>query len=206
MYFSSDSHLREMEKMMCKIPNFRPREHGSRVFKRDMEECIRRQPPPDSYAEMLKITMSAIHYPPFVERVDQYMKERERNAMNHYRSRKHKEIFEEAIIKKDKKNYALISAIYLMTADFKLWQVMQHHTKRNEIDFEDVKLGNIQENGYTLYCAAKDLYHGTKHLSISDLADRDLISSKIFAVICNAMAIRRFGMKAIQLAEGKVAE
>ena len=206
MYFSDNSRLHEVERMMCRIPNVRPRGHGSRVLRKDMEECIRSQPPPNSYEEMMEITMEAIHYPPFVERINQYMKERKNNTMNHYRSKKHKEVFEEAVIKKDKKNYALISAIYLMTADFKLWQVMKQHTKRNEIDFEDVKLGNIQENGYTLYCAAKDLYHGTKHLSISDLADRDLISAKMFAVICNAMAIRRFGMKAIQLAEGKAEE
>ena len=202
MYFSDNDYLQEMEKMMCSIPNFKPRGHGSTVLKNEMEICIKEQPPPNSYEELLEITMSAIRYEPFIERLSEYIKEREERKMN-YRSKKHKEVFIEVVSKMDKKNYALIAALYLLTADFKLWQVMKHHTQKNEIDFEDVKLGNIQESGYTLYCSAKDLYHGTKHLSISDLADTDLISSKIFAVICNAMAIRRFGMKAIRLAEGE---
>ena len=53
--------------------------------------------------------------------------------------------------------------------------------------------------GYALYCASKDLYLGTKNLTIGDLADTDLIPSKIFGLICNGMAIRRFGLGAIQL-------
>ena len=99
------------------------------------------------------------------------------------------------------KNNAFISAVYLMTADFDLWQIMKHHTDKNTIDFESPRLKGIGEKGYTLYCVAKDLYLGTKHLSISDLADKELISKKMFALICNAMAIRRFGIKAMELAE-----
>ena len=140
-----------------------------------------------------------------MERLNNYIREGEKKRVD-YRSKKHKEVFEETIVKMNHKNYAIMSALYLLTADYKLWQVMRHHTKKNKIDFEDVKLGNIQEEGYTLYCVAKDLYHGTKHISISDLADKELISPKMFAVICNAMAIRRFGIKAIQLVEGKVEE
>lgn len=151
MYFSDNAHLHEVEKMMCNIPNFHARGYGIRVCKRDMDDCMKQQPPPRSYEEMMEATMAAIRYTPFMERMNQYMEEREKNEMNHYRNRKHKKAFEEAIEKKDLKNYALISAIYLMTADFKLWQIMKHHTTRNEIDFEDVKLGNIQESGYTLY-------------------------------------------------------
>ncbi|MCI9126153.1 MAG: hypothetical protein HFG28_03010 [Eubacterium sp.] len=205
MYFSDNTNLSELEKMMQSIPNFRPRRNGSIVLRREMDRCIQEQPPPDSYEEMLAITMSAIHYEPFMERLNNYIREGEKKRVD-YRSKKHKEVFEETIVKMNHKNYAIMSALYLLTADYKLWQVMRHHTKKNKIDFEDVKLGNIQEEGYTLYCAAKDLYHGTKHISISDLADKELISPKMFAVICNAMAIRRFGIKAIQLVEGKVEE
>ncbi len=205
MYFSDNRNLCELEKMMQSVPNFRPRENGSVVLKSEINGCIQEQPPPDSYEEMLVITMSAIHYEPFIERLNNYIKEGAKRKVD-YRSKKHKEVFEETIEKMNHKNYALMSALYLLTADYKLWQVMRHHTKKNKIDFEDIKLGNIQEEGYTLYCAAKDLYHGTKHISISDLADKELVSPKMFAVICNAMAIRRFGMKAIQLVEGKVEE
>ncbi len=53
---------------------------------------------------------------------------------------------------------------------------MKHHTDRNTIDFESPRLKGIGEKGYTLY------------------------SKKKFALICNAMAIRRFGIKAMKLA------
>ena len=205
MYFSDNRNLSELEKMMQSVPNFRPRENGSVVLKSEINGCIEEQPPPESYEEMLVITMSAIHYEPFIERLNNYIREGEKRKVD-YRSKKHKEVFEEGIEKMNHKNCAVMSALYLLTADYKLWQVMKHHTKKNDIDFENVRLGNIQEDGYTLYCAAKDLYHGTKHISISDLADKELISPKMFAVICNAMAIRRFGIKAIQLVEGKVEE
>ncbi len=201
MYFSDNTNLSELEKMMQSIPNFRPRGNGSVVLKSEMDSCMQDQTPPDSYEEMLIITMSAIHYEPFIKRLNNYIREGEKRKVD-YRSKKHKEVFEETIEKMNQKNYAVMSALYLLTADYKLWQGMKHHTKKNNIDFEDVKLGNIQEDGYTLYCAAKDLYHGTKHISISDLADKELISPKMFAVICNAMAIRRFGMKAIQFVKG----
>lgn len=56
-------------------------------------------------------------------------------------------------------------------------------------------------NGYTLYCTAKDLYLGTKNLTIGDLADTTIIEPKIFGVICNAMAIRRYGLGAVKFKE-----
>ncbi len=62
----------------------------------------------------------------------------------------------------------------------------------------------LQENSYPLFCAAKDLYLGTKHLTVRDLADAELISPKVFALICNAMAIRRFGLGAIQYEERNI--
>lgn len=114
-----------------------------------------------------------------------------------YRNDKHKAIFENAVRKKDIKNYTLMAVIYLLTADFRLWQIMKHHTERNKINFEQVRLNGISEDAYTLYCTAKDLYLGTKHLTVSDLADTDLISLRMFAVICNAITVRRFGLNAI---------
>ena len=55
-------------------------------------------------------------------------------------------------------------------------------------------LGSVDEKAYTLFCCAKDLYLGTKHITIADLADEQLISPKMFGIICNALAIRRFGI------------
>ena len=125
-----------------------------------------------SRAEVMAETMRDIHNGAFRRRLNQFIKEREELHMN-FRNEKHRLAFVEAIRKLDKKNFALMSALYLLTA----------------------------EHGYTLLCCAKDLYLGTKHITISDLADTELIAPRMFALICNAMAIRRFGLGAIQYKE-----
>lgn len=120
-----------------------------------------------------------------------------------YRNEKHKTTFEETIRKKDKKNYALISALYLLTADSQLWQSVRHYVVNNAISFEQIALHGTSTNAYALFCCAKDLYSVTNNLTISDLADTDIIPPKIFELICNAMALRRFGLGAIHYNERK---
>ena len=94
-----------------------------------------------------------------------------------------------------------MAAIYLLTAEHRLWMQIKRFVEINEIKFGSFKPRDSSENGYTLLCCAKDLYLGTKHITISDLADTELIAPKMFALICNAMAIRRFGLGAIQYKE-----
>lgn len=168
MHYSRNDSLYELEKMMRGIPNFRERRHGSMVLKADMRDYIEEQPPPSSYAGALQITMSAVRYQLFDDRLKEYIKEREMEQMN-YRNEKHKEIFEEVVSNADRKNKAFISAVYLMTADFQLWQIMKHYTKKNTVDFQKPKLKGIGEKGYTLYCVAKDLYIVPKQRGIYDI-------------------------------------
>lgn len=200
MHFTGTKHLHEIENIMQEIPNFLPKGNGGTVLKKEMEDYIRGQPPPDNYEEMMSALMAGIGYKPLGERVSRYLKESEGKAVS-YRNDKHKEVFEEITAKMDKQNYALLSALYLLTADYRLWKIMKHHVQKNAVDFAGVSLKGIHENGYTLYCVAKDLYLGTKHLSVSDLADTELIRPQIFMLVCNAMAVRRFGMKAVRLVE-----
>lgn len=98
----------------------------------------------------------------------------------------------------DVSDYALLSALYLLTADQRLWSCCKHHIINGCVFFENIKLHNCTERAYTFYCAAKDLTLGTKHLTVSDLSDADLVPPMLFRTICNAMAIRRFGLAAIK--------
>lgn len=116
-----------------------------------------------------------------------------------YRNEKHKIAFEDAVRKADIRNYTLLSVLYLLTADRKLWISSKPHISKNEIAFEKIELKNSDEKAYALFCTAKDLYLKTKHMAITDLADTDLISPKIFTLICNAMSIRRSGLNAEKL-------
>lgn len=200
MHFTETKYLHEIENIMQEIPNFLPKGHGGTVLGKEMEDYIRGQPPPDSYEKMMSALMAGIRYQPLGERLSRYLKESEGKAVS-YRNEKHKAVFEEITAKMDKQNFALLSALYLLTADYRLWKIMKQHIQKNKVDFAGVSLKRIHENAYTLYCVAKDLYLGTKHLSVSDLADTKLIRPQMFMLVCNAMAVRRFGMKAICLAE-----
>lgn len=140
--------------------------------------------------------MSGIRYPPFQRRLEKYLKESEEKPMD-YRNEKHRIAFTEAIRKLNEKDDALMSAVYLLSAEHALWMKAKCKVEKNGILFDTIKLQNSTENAYTLFCCAKDLYLGTKHITIKDLADTDLISPKMFGLICNAMAIRRFGLNTI---------
>lgn len=204
MYFTETEALRELEILMQMIPHFKPKGYGSMVMPGQIYICLQ-EPPPLTYQEILADTMRAIHYRPFLKRLEQLLTESEVRPMNYLNAR-HQKLFTEAIQKKNRKNFALLSALYLFTADPNLWRAMRHQVDGNLIRFDRRKLGGLNENSYTLYCAAKDLYMGTRHLTIRDLADRELISPKQFTAICNGMAIRRFGLQALVPAERKNAK
>ncbi len=227
--FSESPGDRSLERMMVTIPGFKPRGHGTYIFGRkeltaEMCDCrlclyykgkrkgcsLKHCPCVEeritvgaaSRKEVLEKLASDIKVYAFQKRVHQLIREREMNPMD-YRNEKHRIAFTEAIEKLNKKDFRLMSAVYLLTAEYALWKTARWHIDRNEITFERIKLKNSSENGYTLFCCAKDLYLGTKHITITDLADTDLIPPRIFELVCNAMAIRRFGLGAIQYNERK---
>ncbi len=232
MYFTETDALREMERLMQCIPNFPQRGHGIVILKGgsgirdDCMYCMHRQGRPPDFGcalrenfciaqrirsgkatpgEVLGETLYAAVYPPFQQRLNQYIKENEENPME-YRNEKHRAVFENAIQKRDQKNLALMSALYLLTADFMLWRCVRYAVVNNVICFEQIHLHGTNANSYPLFCAAKDLYLGTKNLTVSDLADKSLVPPKTFGLICNAMAIRRFGIGAIHFATGGTAQ
>ena len=59
---------------------------------------------------------------------------------------------------------------------------------------------------YALFSVAKVLCLGTNHMTLCDLADTELIPPKVFAIICNSMAIYRLGLDAIQEAPERKAK
>ena len=84
-----------------------------------------------------------------------------------YLNERHRARFVLAARNVRKDNFALLSALYLLTADGRLWSCCKHHIAANTVFFEKIKLYDCSEKAYTLYCAAKDLTLGTKHISPS---------------------------------------
>ena len=191
MYFMDDKTLRDIERIMRGVPNFKPRGHGLVVICRFDYE-----PVDETLAELLLWTFQNVRNPIFRRRLERYIAECEDNDMR-FKNEHHRRAFKEIIRKKDIKNKELMSALYLLTADIRLSHIAKVCCDDNRILFKHMKLNNCSEEAYALCSAAKDLYLGTKYLSIYDLADADVIPFRIFGLICNAMVIRRFGIKAV---------
>lgn len=189
--FSEDIYSRKLEQLMTTVPNFKPRGVGFRFAEPQMFIAITATP-----AEILSATVQQIRCPPFRKRFYEYI-ESEENPMI-YLNERHRARFALAAKNVRKDNFALLAALYLLTADGRLWNCCKHHIAANTVFFEKIKLYDCSERAYTLYCAAKDLTLGTKHITVSDLADADLVPPMLFRTICNAMAIRRFGLAAIK--------
>ena len=75
-----------------------------------------------------------------------------------FKSQQHKSTFKKAIRKKDKTDNKLMAAMYLLTADLPLWNRVKGSIRENSIDFDEIRLNTVTENGYTIYSASKDMY------------------------------------------------
>lgn len=218
MIFMEDKYERSLEKLMTEVPNFKRRFSGIRVIEYSKNTCDCKLCPYHKGKqcklpicpfveermtaglvkryEIVQKALENIKKPSFVRRFENYITESRKKDMV-YRNEKHEQIFNEAIQKMDKNNYGLMSAIYLLTADLSLWNKVKYHIEKNCIFFEKINRKSFTEMSYTLFCTSMDLCRGTKHITVSDLSDTKLISPVLFTLICNAMAIRRYGLIAV---------
>ena len=217
MYFTAYTPIFPYEVLMRMILNFLPRGHGMYVFihsetkeETDCDLCCyyRRKKcglttcpfiqdkikfGTASKKQIMDAVFMNIRNSKFRERLSLFIKKSENSTMNYF-GKKHESDFKKTLERIDNENYKLISAVYLLTADTQLWRRVQNQVEKNCIHFDRMNLGSVDEKAYTLFCCAKDLYLGTKHITIGDFTDEQLISPKMFGIICNALAIRRFGI------------
>ena len=121
----------------------------------------------------------------------------------YFRSDKHRELFKESTKKMDKTDNLQMGIVYLLTAEKKLWDKCRIYMIDNKIPMHRVKVGKCTEEGYTLFCCAKDLALGTKHLSMNDLSDKDLVPTRLWKIIYTAVEIRRYGLSPLQFYKGE---
>lgn len=95
-------------------------------------------------------------------------------------------------------NSKLLSAVYLLSADKRLWDCAWSFVYKNGISFAKIKPKHLSADGYTLFCAARDIYLGSRHFSLSELADPAVINRSGFCLVLNAMGIRRYGYSYIK--------
>lgn len=145
----------------------------------------------------LKYMIGEIDNARFVERVNRYMsgrkKKRKKVDLMLFYDPLHRITFYNQYLKLNHQNAGLISAVYLLTADNELWKYVWKYVNRDSISFGKIKPKDLSPEAYILLCAAKDLYLGTEHISLSELADPVIVEKTTFCLVLNALGIRRFG-------------
>ena len=115
---------RRMERLMITVPNFAPRGVGFRFTEAQLFITATAATP----TEILTATMRQIRCPPFRKRFNEYIESEEKPMT--YINEKHRARFTLAAKNVHRENYALLSALYLLTTDQRLWSCCKHHTCR----------------------------------------------------------------------------
>lgn len=189
MFFITEPELLRLEKLMILVPNFTPRRSGVRVCEDKELPCGL------SHDELIRNTMHNVRNPAFRQRLNDYLNERKEYAMN-FRGQRHQSLFLKELQKREKPTAAMLCALYLLTADCRLWSRVRANVHASDIQFQEIRLGDISPEAYTLFMTAKDLYCGSKHITIRDLADKEIVSPQLFGILCEAMTLRRYGIAA----------
>lgn len=92
-----------------------------------------------------------------------------------------------------------IAALFLLTADEKLWQLAKTAVTGDTVHFEHIRLSRIDTDGYTLFQMARTLSTRQTKITVSELADAELISDPLLAVLVGAMLISRFGSDVLEV-------
>ncbi|MGI6402888.1 MAG: hypothetical protein ACOX0K_01420 [Oscillospiraceae bacterium] len=92
-----------------------------------------------------------------------------------------------------------IAALFLLTADEKLWQLCKNIVTGDTIGFESIKLCGISTDGYAFYQMARTLSTGQAKITVSELADGKLICNSMLAVMVDAILIARFGSGVLEV-------
>lgn len=90
----------------------------------------------------------------------------------------------------------MAAALFLLTADTRLWHQAENHIGTNEIDIAAMKPRRLDAMAYVCYALARDIVTGSKTVALTDLADPSLLSPRYFLVIQTAMLIRGYGLSA----------
>lgn len=112
-----------------------------------------------------------------------------------FRGKKHEETFELELDYRPSYDNRYIAALYLLTADTKLWYQVRDQFGTRAVNVGEMRPKRLSGEAYVFYMLARDILLGTKTVSITELADRGLLSSKGFQVLTVSLMIRGYGLK-----------
>ena len=192
--FWFDSELRFLEKQMQEPPGYRPRGCGICIGESAWKSH-------DDYMEIVDYVINRMQMEQLKVRVGEIFcgEEKEESV---FRNAMHRENFRTLLTKQmgnafwHSPNYA--AAVFLLSADEKLWQLISGNIADTGIYFDRVKLGGVTLEEYILFHAARDAYSGTRHIRVSELADRELIPDDILRLIIHAFVIGKCGVEIVK--------
>lgn len=115
----------------------------------------------------------------------------------YFKNKAHRDAFIHAAQRANRNDRKQMCKLYLLTADRALWRAAKRESNGGKYPLGRIRLVCGTESSYTLLCCAKDLTLGTAHITVSDLADREVVSPKLYKIIDTAMSIRRYGINEI---------
>lgn len=153
-----------------------------------------------SYGELLRLFLSEIQLRTFASRIEKLLRESEANPM-FFRNAEHRRRFQSlrrsGLFPLINLSEAYAAAVFLLTSDAFLWKQSKDFINQSSIHFKDIRIHGVDLDGYAIFHTAKDLYHSTDHIAVSELSDPELINDNLLRLIINAFLIRRHGIVAI---------
>ena len=113
-----------------------------------------------------------------------------------FRNDNHGVLFEKEIRYHKGCSRKMTAALFLLTADSRLWHQAENHIGTNEIDITAIKPRRLDAMAYVCFTVAKDIITGSKTVSVTGLANSSMLSPRYFLVIQTAMLIRGYGLNA----------
>ena len=113
-----------------------------------------------------------------------------------FRNDNHGVLFEKEIRYHKGCSRKMPAALFLLTADSRLWHQAENHIGTNEIDIAAIKPRRLDAMAYVCFAVAKDIITGSKTVSVTELANSSMLSPRYFLVIQTAMLIRGYGLNA----------
>ena len=143
------------------------------------------------FQELLGVLTAEVRERPFVSRVSRLSAKPHTFFPDNKHQQRFERRFKERIQTADEA--AWCAALYLLASDTFLWGKAEAAVYPGIIDFPAIHVHGVDLDGYVLYHTAKDLYKGTRHISLSELTDPELVSDEAFRLIVTAFLIRRYG-------------
>lgn len=193
--FCDSARLRALEMQMQQPPGYRPRGHGISIMG-DVEWQVH-----GSYADIVDYAVSWIQFEQLRSRIQEIFSAPDPEVI--FCDAKHRKIFCTQMMEERKWNpvhtteYA--AAVFLLTAEEALWKKVRGNVMNTGIYFDRMRIGGVTLEQYILFHAARDIYNGTRHIQLSELTDRELVSDDVLRLIINASVIAICGAGVIEM-------